>query len=81
MKIRLLLFAVLKDLAGTGERELDVPEGTRPIDLWNQLRAEHASLSPYDRPPFTAVNEEYVSAEVALANGDEVAFIPPVSGG
>jgi molybdopterin converting factor subunit 1 len=81
MKVRLLLFAVLRDLAGFDEVEIDVADGTRPIDIWNELRAKHSKLAPFERPPFTAVNLEYVSPETALAAGDEVAFIPPVSGG
>ncbi len=81
MKVKLLLFAVLRDIVGFDEVEVDVVEGTRPIDLWNELRAKHARLAPFERPPFTAVNLEYVSPESALASGDEVAFIPPVSGG
>ena len=81
MKVRMLLFAVLSDIVGDGERELEVPDGTRAIDLWSELRSRHPELEPYERPPFTAVNEEYVDADTVLEGGDEIAFIPPVSGG
>lgn len=81
MKVKMLLFAVLSDIVGESAREVEVAEGTRAIDLWRDLRSKHPELEPYARPPFTAVNEEYVVAETTLKNGDEVAFIPPVSGG
>jgi molybdopterin converting factor subunit 1 len=81
MKVRLLLFAVLRDIVGADERELDVADGTRAIDLWNGLREAHPQIAPYERPPFTAVNQDYVQPETLLRDGDEVAFIPPVSGG
>lgn len=81
MKVKLLLFAVLSDIVGESTREIEVAGGTRAIDVWGQLRAQHPQLAPYERPPFTAVNEEYVDADTVLSDGDEVAFIPPVSGG
>jgi molybdopterin converting factor subunit 1 len=81
MKVRLLYFAVLRDITGKNEDQIDLPEGTRAADVWNRLRAQHAELAGYERPPMTAVNESYVSAEEILREGDEVAFIPPVAGG
>jgi molybdopterin converting factor subunit 1 len=81
MKVNLLLFAVLADIVGESSRQLVLDEGTRAIDLWRGLREEHPELRPYERPPFTAVNETYVDPETVLNDGDEVAFIPPVSGG
>lgn len=81
MNVTLLLFAVLSDIVGESALELEVATGTRAIDVWSELRAKHPKLGPYERPPFTAVNEQYVDAETVLVDGDEVAFIPPVSGG
>jgi molybdopterin converting factor subunit 1 len=81
MKVRLLYFAVLRDIAGTSEAEVEIPEGTRTADLWDQLRKQHRELDAYQRPPMTAVNESYVEADTLLHDGDEVAFIPPVAGG
>ena len=81
MKVKMLLFAVLTDIVGDASREIEVAEGTRALDIWSDLRSKHPELEPYERPPFTAVNEEYVAPETVLHNGDEVAFIPPVSGG
>jgi sulfur-carrier protein len=79
--IQLLLFAVLKDIVGTDQRALTLPDGSRPADVWQQLRAEHPQLQKYAQPPMTAINETYAKAEAVLRDGDRLAFIPPVSGG
>ena len=80
MKVRLLFFAVLRDIVGKSETEWEVPDGTRAADLWQQLRSQHAKLMTAPQP-MTAVNEAYVRPEAILREGDEVAFIPPVAGG
>ncbi len=81
MKVRLLFFAVLRDIVGKTETELDIPEGTRAADVWQRLRADYPKLAAYAQPPMTAVNETYVRADAALHDGDELAFIPPGAGG
>ena len=81
MKIRLLFFAVLRDIAGRSEDVLELPDGTRAGDVWQRLRDEHAALRDYIQPPMIAVNESYVAPDQPLRDGDELAFIPPVAGG
>ena len=81
MKIRLLFFAVLRDIAGRSEDVIELPDATRAGDVWQRLRDEHAALRDYIQPPMIAVNESYVGAEEPLRDGDELAFIPPVAGG
>jgi molybdopterin converting factor subunit 1 len=81
MKIRLLFFAVLRDITGRSEDALELPDGARAGDVWQRLRDEHAALRDYIQPPMIAVNESYVSADEPLRDGDELAFIPPVAGG
>ena len=81
MRVRLLYFAVLRDIIGTSESDVTLPEGARPRDVWSALRAEHSELAGYDEPPLAAVNENYASPDVELKDGDELAFIPPVAGG
>lgn len=81
VKVRLLFFAVLRDITGQDEAELEVEAGTRPLDIWQRLRAEHGRLRDYEQPPMTAVNESYEPPDVELRDGDELAFIPPVAGG
>ena len=81
MKVRLLYFAVLRDIIGKSDAEVTLNAGTRAADVWQTLRAQHAALAAYDRPPMTAINESYASPETELRDGDELAFIPPVAGG
>jgi MoaE-MoaD fusion protein len=70
------LFAALREQAGTRERELELADGARVGDVWQ-------ALGLGDEPPglVYAVNRTYVDRAAALAEGDEVAVIPPVSGG
>ena len=76
MEVVVKLFAGLRERAGTGERRLELPEGTRLADVW-------AALDLGEQPPglLYAVNKAYAAAETELRGGDEVALIPPVSGG
>ncbi|MBM4265119.1 MAG: molybdopterin converting factor subunit 1 [Deltaproteobacteria bacterium] len=80
MTIRILLFASLRER--TGERALtrEVAEGTTAADLLAELRRDLPALRASGRISL-AVNEEYCEPERLLRDGDEVALIPPVSGG
>ena len=75
------LFARLRDLAGAGElvREVEAPASVETV--WKALTAEMPSLVPYERTMSVAVNAEYAKMAAAVRDGDEVAFLPPVSGG
>ena len=81
MTVRLLFFAVLRDITGTDQRELALAEGTTAHDVWQSLRTQYAKLTDYTQPPMIAVNESYAAPETILRDGDELAFIPPVAGG
>jgi molybdopterin synthase catalytic subunit len=81
MKVRLLFFAVLRDIAGSDERELSLEEGTTAHDVWQSLRQKYAKLADYTQPPMIAINETYAAPDAVLREGDELAFIPPVAGG
>ena len=81
MKVRLLHFAVLRDIAGRDEEELSLADGTTPRDVWQTMRCTYAKLDAYFEPPLAAINESYASPDTALRDGDELAFIPPVAGG
>jgi MoaE-MoaD fusion protein len=76
VRITVKLFAGLRERAGTGERELDLPDGATLADVWPLLGLG-------DEPPglLYAVDFEYADKDAALADGAEVALIPPVSGG
>ena len=81
MKVRLLFFAVLRDIAGTDARELSLAEGATAAEVWAWMRGAYAALAEYTQPPMIAVNESYAAPETVLRDGDELAFIPPVAGG
>lgn len=81
MTVRLLFFAVLRDIAGADTRELPIDDGTTARDVWQSLRAQYAKLADYAQPPMIAINESYAAPETILRDGDELAFIPPVAGG
>ena len=76
MTVRVRLFAALRERAGTGEVELELPEGSRVGDALARL----GDLAGGTRLVI-AVNREYADADAPLAAGDELALIPPVSGG
>ena len=81
MKVRLLFFAVLRDIAGVDERELSLDDGTTANDVWESLRRTYAKLADYAQPPMIAINESYAAPDALLRDGDELVFIPPVAGG
>jgi molybdopterin converting factor subunit 1 len=76
MQVRVRLFAGLRERAGTSELELELPDGALVADALEQMRALTDGV-----PVVMAVNQEYADARTALRGGDEVALIPPVSGG
>ena len=81
MRVRVRLFAVQRELAGTREVALELAEGATIEDAWSALVARFPNFAP-GRPAMRfARNGEYTGAETRLAEGDEVACIPPVSGG
>jgi molybdopterin converting factor subunit 1 len=81
MQIRVLLFAILRDAAGTGEVILDLAEGATVESLVKMLEERYPNLARYLPRVAYAVNRSYASAKTELQVGDEVALIPPVSGG
>lgn len=81
MRVTVRLFARLRDLAGAGELVRDVPEQATVQTVWNVLTSEMPSLVEYERTVSVAVNAEYSRMAAAVHDGDEVAFLPPVSGG
>ena len=81
MRIRLRLFASVREVVGKQEVLVDVPEGVTAAGLLMQLVAQHPELRRQAPSLRLAVNHEYVEGGRRLAEGDEVALIPPVSGG
>ena len=81
MRLTVRLFAMLREQAGADSVELELPDRATGADALEALRTE-AGLELLDRLPVRlAVNREYADLEAPLAPGDELAVIPPVSGG
>ena len=76
MNVTVRLFAGLRERAGTGERPLELPAGARVADVWGAL-----GLGDEPAGLLYAVNRDYAPTDRTLADGDEIALIPPVSGG
>jgi MoaD family protein len=81
LAVRARLFAIQRELAGRREIELALPIGATVEDAWEDLVRRFPVLAPGRAYVRFARNGEYTEAEAALADGDEIAVIPPVSGG
>jgi molybdopterin converting factor subunit 1 len=80
MRVRVLFFGVLRDLMGTPEREMEVAEGATAADVVTTCQGRKAEAAVWGSLA-VAVNQEYASWRRVLVDGDEVALLPPVSGG
>ncbi len=81
LKVKLLFFATCRDITGVKEMDYEVNDQATLSGLKSQLYVDHPELRPLEKTLSLAVNTEYVDDSVRLCCGDEVAFIPPVSGG
>lgn len=79
--VRARLFARLREQAGTDAETVEVGAGSTVADVYDALLKAHPSLDPNRDSVRAAVNQEFAEWDVIVADGDEVAFIPPVSGG
>src|SRR5919197_6721675 len=81
MRVRVLFFGVLKDIVGRTEELVDVASGATPASVFERYSSHYETLR--DRRPsiLFARNREFVKADAVLSDNDEVAFLPPVSGG
>lgn len=81
MIVRLRFFASLRERLCRSEAEWTLADGATVTDLWTALCAEYPQLSELSQSISFAVNREYVDRDYGLSNNDEIALIPPVSGG
>jgi molybdopterin converting factor subunit 1 len=81
MRVKVQLFARLRELAGRGETHVDVPPGARVADVWRTIASAHPELEPFGGAVSCAVNADFAQRTAVVHEGDEVAFLPPVSGG
>jgi molybdopterin converting factor subunit 1 len=81
VRVVVRLFAILRERAGTGEFELDLPAGATVATAAERLGEVYPAVRDHARHVAYAVNREYVGPTTQLRDGDELAVIPPVSGG
>jgi molybdopterin converting factor subunit 1 len=81
MRVRVLYFGVLRDAFGRGDEVMELAEGASVADLIDACRGRYAGAGDVWGSMAVAVNQEYARAEMVLGDGDEVALLPPVSGG
>ncbi len=74
-------FGAAADLAGTREAEMPVREGSTLGDLWNEIAIRHPEIVPMKDSLAYAINDEYARWTDPVKPGDEIALLPPVSGG
>ena len=81
MHVTVRLFARLRELAGAAELRREVPEGSTALDVWTDLSREFPAMADYTKAISVAVNEDYARLTASVRDGDDIAFLPPVSGG
>ena len=81
MRVHLKLFAILRDRAGTAEATLELPAGATVQQAAEAILARYPALTEHGRQIAYAVNRSYALGDVVLHDDDELALIPPVSGG
>lgn len=81
MQIRMRYFAALREITGLREEILNIPEGTTAANARGLLLERYPRLEHALARAVCAVNQQYITPETALKEGDEVVFIPPVGGG
>jgi sulfur-carrier protein len=81
MHVTVRLFARLRELVGSGELRRETPDTATVADVWQTLAQEYPAIAPYAQSMSCAVNADYARMNTPLKEGDEVAFLPPVSGG
>ena len=79
--VTVLLFAAARETAGRGRLEIPYREGLTAAEGWKGREGETPALAPLSGSVSVAVNHRFVPRGTVLAAGDELAFLPPVSGG
>jgi molybdopterin converting factor subunit 1 len=79
--VNVRFFAQLRDTVGAGELPVTVADSATVKDVWQAVAAAHPSLTPFEKSISCAVNAAYARMHTRVNAGDDVAFLPPVSGG
>jgi MoaD family protein len=81
MKVRAQFYAQLRDLVGSREIDVDLPEGATVRDLLEQVYAQQPKLRLHDKSILIGAGVEFVDRNYKLSLGDEISIMPPVQGG
>jgi molybdopterin converting factor subunit 1 len=81
MRVNVLLFARLREIAGQSALSCDVADEATIADVWQAVALRHPGLAPFGGNVSCARNEDFARLQTRVAADDEVAFLPPVSGG
>jgi molybdopterin synthase catalytic subunit len=81
MRIHILFFGMLRDIVGLPSESLDLPDGAKLADVLTHYASRSARLNELMPSVAASVNQEYARRDVRLHAGDEIALLPPVSGG
>jgi MoaE-MoaD fusion protein len=81
VRVQILFFGMLKDLAGLSQAELEIPAGSTLQTVWDHYCGQMPKLAGYAGSVVLAHNRAFAGRETELQDGDEVALLPPVSGG
>ena len=81
MKVKLLLFAALKDIAGRRDLEMELDDGSTLQQVTEKLASLYPEIGRMQNSVRIAINQEFADENSSLNNGDEIAFLPPMSGG
>ncbi|HEX8650596.1 MAG TPA: molybdopterin converting factor subunit 1 [Pyrinomonadaceae bacterium] len=81
MKVKVMFFGGIRDIVGTSEGELEIPPGMTARDILQRYCRDYPRFNSYAASTMIAVNLDFASPETLINDGDEIAFIPPVSGG
>ena len=81
MKVHVQFFSRLRDLAGTSEMDLEVPDGATTADLLGILYGKAPALRDWDRSILVAVGVDFVERNYSLTSGERISIMPPVQGG
>jgi len=81
VEVRVRFFSHLRDLASTGEMNLEIEEGSSVDDLLKNLFARRPALKAADKTILVAAGVEFVDRNYVMRRGDEISIMPPVQGG
>jgi molybdopterin converting factor subunit 1 len=81
IRVRVLFFGQLREFVGFGEEINDLPENATISDIFESYERRHPKLCEFRRSVVASRNQEFAPWDSTIAPGDEIAFLPPVSGG